>query len=172
MFKDRKDACQQLGKSLAIYQGRKTIVASIPHGGVEVGYWVARRLNTDLTVIVVRKLPFPSNPEAGFGAIAEDGSTFLMQPYTTLLDPQTIDTIMQQQQREIQRQIRVLRQGRPPPDVTDQCVIVVDDGIAMGSTMQAAVGFCKNHHVAKIVVAAPVAGPSTAKRLADVAITL
>jgi putative phosphoribosyl transferase len=144
-------------------------VAAIPRGGVEVGYWVAQRLDADFSVIVVRKLPFPDNPEAGFGAIAEDGSRFLIEHGSAILDQRTIDAVIERQQREIQRRIRVLRQGRPPPEVKGRCVIVVDDGIAMGSTMQAAVQFCRSRHAASIVVAAPVAGPSAARQFADVA---
>ena len=77
MFVDRKDAGQQLAKALERYKGQSVIVLAIPKGGVEVGYEVARYLNADFSLIIARKLPYPDNSEAGFGAVAEDGSLYL-----------------------------------------------------------------------------------------------
>lgn len=77
MFEDRKDAGEKLAKALSKYKDKDVLILSIPRGGIEVGYQVAKYLNAEFSLIVTRKLPFPDNPEAGFGAIAEDGSTFI-----------------------------------------------------------------------------------------------
>jgi predicted phosphoribosyltransferase len=168
MFKNRKEAGQKLGKSLEPYKGCDGIVLAIPRGGVEVGYYVAKHLELPLSIVVVRKLPFPGNPEAGFGAIAEDGSTFFVGRVYNQLSSEMIRTILDEQKQELERRIEVLREGKTLPTITGKTVILVDDGIAMGSTMQAAVMLCRNRKAKKIVVASPVAGPDTAAELAKV----
>jgi predicted phosphoribosyltransferase len=169
MFEDRKQAGQKLAKALERYKKCSGIVLAIPKGGVEVGYYVAEHLELPLSIIVVRKLPFPQNPEAGFGAIAEDGSTFFVDLFYSQIPPQTVEKVLEQQKQELKRRIEVLRGGKPLPEITGKIVLLVDDGIAMGSTMQAAIKLCKNKKAKKIVVAAPVAGPATAAELAEVA---
>lgn len=164
MFKDRKDAGQKLARALMAYQKDNPVVLAIPRGGVEVGYQVAASLKAPFSIIVVRKLPFPDNPESGFGAIAEDGSSFFIDQFSRLMDSQIIEAIINEQKQEIQRRIRTLRQGCGLLDVQDRLVILVDDGIAMGSTMQAAVKCCRNKKAKRIIIAVPVAGPSTVKR--------
>ena len=168
MFKDRKDAGEKLAKALTAYKGKDTLVLAIPRGGVAVGYQIARHLQSDFSIIVVRKLPFPHNPEAGFGAIAEDGSTYFNDCVLKALPSNTVEQIINAQKLEIKRRIEVLREGKSLPVMKNRTVILVDDGIAMGSTMRTAVMLCKNNDPDKIVVAAPVAGPSTAGDLANV----
>ena len=163
VFENREDAGKKLAKALEKYKGQHTLVLAIPRGGVEVGYQVAHHLKAHLYVIVSRKLPYPDNPEAGFGAIAEDGSTFFIEESAQWLPKETIEEIIDEQKQEIQRRIKVLRQGKPFPDISDKTVILVDDGIAMGSTMQAAVMMCRNKKAKRIVVAAPVADSSVAE---------
>lgn len=169
MFQDRQDAGQQLGKALKMYQKCDGIVLAIPRGGVEVGSYVAEYLEVPLSLVVVRKLPFPENPEAGFGAIAEDGSTFFVDRVSSRLSSDVIRLILEEQKQELERRIQVLREGKPLPSITGKIVILVDDGIAMGSTMQAAIMLCKNKKAGKLVVASPVASQSTAEELAEVA---
>lgn len=170
MFIDRTDAGIQLGKALMKYKGPDTIVLAIPRGGVEVGYQVAEALDAPLSLIIARKLPFPDNPESGFGAVAEDGSTWLVPDFRFYLPPETVEEIIASQVAEIRRRIEVLRAGRELPDIRGRTVILVDDGIAMGSTMRASVKYCRNMEAGKVVVAAPVTGSGTAedmKRIAD-----
>jgi putative phosphoribosyl transferase len=166
MFEDRQDAGERLARALAKYRNKDAIVLAIPRGGVEVGYHVAKYLNARLEIIVSRKLPFPDNPESGFGAIAEDGSTFIYKDAAMWLPEKTIAAIIERQKKEIQRRIAVLRKGRPLPDIAGQVVILVDDGIAMGSTMRASIMLCKDRKARRIVVATPVAGRDTAREIA------
>ena len=167
MFQDRKEAGRKLGKALESYKKCDGLVLAIPRGGVEVGYYVARHLRLPLSIIVVRKLPFPTNSEAGFGAIAEDGSTFFINRFANAVSPELVRGILQEQEQELKRRIEVLRAGKPLPAITGKTVILVDDGIAMGSTMRAAVILCRNKKAGRIVVAAPVASPTTYAELAE-----
>lgn len=169
MFQDRKDAGQQLGEALKMYKKCNGIVLAIPRGGVEVGSYVAEYLGVPLSLVVVRKLPLPENPEAGFGAIAEDGSAFFVDRVSNRLSSDVIQLILEEQKQELERRIQALREGKPIPSITGKIVILVDDGIAMGSTMQAAIMLCKNKKARKLVVASPVASQSTAEELAEVA---
>ena len=160
MFEDRREAGRKLAKALDQYKGQGVLVLAIPRGGVQVGYEVAKHLNADFSILVSRKLPYPFEPEAGFGAVAEDGSVFINEGAAYGLPKNEVDRIIEGQKKEIERRIAVLRKGRPLPKVEGRVVILVDDGIAMGSTMRAAVMLCRNRGAKKIVVAVPVAGES------------
>ncbi|MCD6129567.1 MAG: phosphoribosyltransferase [Deltaproteobacteria bacterium] len=165
MFEDRKDAGKKLAKALEKYKNKGVLVLAIPRGGVEVGYQIAKYLNADFSILISRKLPFPYNPESGFGAIAEDGSTFIFEDAERWLSKQTIAEVVKEQKQEIIRRIAVLRKNKPLPEITDRIVILVDDGIAMGSTMQASIMLCKNKGAGKIIVAVPVSGEDTAEEI-------
>jgi len=167
-FKDRKDAGEKLARALEKYKGQNTLVLAIPRGGVEVGYRVAQYLNASFSILVSRKLPFPDNPEAGFGAIAEDGSTFLFEHAALWLAKEKMAKIIGQQKREIQRRIFALRQDQPLPEIAGQVVILVDDGLAMGSTMRAAINLCKKKGARKIIVAVPVSGEDVAEEIGEI----
>jgi len=168
MFENRNDASEKLSRALQKYKDEDVLVLAIPKGGVEVGYQVAKYLNSDFSIIISRKLPYPDNPEAGFGAIAEDGSTFTLDYAARGLSPDTIARIIKEQNQEIKRRIKTLRDGKPLPEIAGRTIILVDDGIAMGSTMQAAISLCKNKKAKRIVVASPVAGRSTTAELAEI----
>jgi putative phosphoribosyl transferase len=165
VFRDRTDAGRQLAKALEGYRGEDVVVLAIPRGGVEVGYQVAKHLDAEFSILVTRKLPFPDNPEAGFGAIAEDGSTFIHTDAAAYLPLPTRQRIIAAQKGEILRRIRVLRGGGPLPKVAKRTVILVDDGIAMGSTMRASIRSCRNRQAGRIVVAVPVAGGRVAREI-------
>lgn len=167
MFKNRKDAGEKLAIVLEKYRTENPIILAIPRGGVEVGLQVAAKLNADFSLIIARKLPFPDNPEAGFGAIAENGSMFILGNAHYWLGGETIERIKQQQFAEIERRIKALRGGNPLPEIAGRTVILIDDGIAMGSTMRAAIELCKNRKAGKIVVAVPVAGREVAEELQE-----
>ncbi len=163
MFKDREDAGRKLAKALGKYRGRDVLVLGIPRGGAITAYYVAEDLKAQLGIIVSRKLPYPYNPEAGFGAVAEDGSVFMFPYARKELNAATIDAIIAQQKIEAKKRVNTLRGGQPLPDMKGKTVIVVDDGIAMGSTMMAAIRLCKAKGAAKVIAAAPVAGPDSAE---------
>ena len=165
MFEDRKDAGNKLARALKEYENKNILVLAIPKGGVEVGYQVARRLKADFSLLVARKLPFPDNPEAGFGAIAEDGSTFIFEDAARTLSEEQIKQIKEKQQEEIARRIAVLREGKPLPKISGRIVILVDDGLAMGSTMKVAIRLCQKKNAKKIVVAVPVAGENIEREI-------
>ena len=158
MFQNRQDAGRQLAEALEKYRGGDLLVLAIPRGGAEVGYEVASYLDADFSIVISRKLALPDNPEAGFGAVAEDGSTFMFPEAITWLPLEAIGNIKKEQQKELKRRIKVLRKRKRLPSMKGKTVILVDDGIAMGSTIKASVKLCKNKKAGKIVVASPVAG--------------
>ncbi len=165
MFENRKDAGKQLAQALNEYKDIDVLVLAIPKGGAEVGYEVAKHLNAGFSILVARKLPFPYEPEAGFGAVAEDGSTFVFDDAMKWVKKDVVERIIEEQKREIERRIAVLRGGKPLPEIKNKIVILVDDGIAMGSTMRVAIQLCKKNGAKKIVVAVPVTGKRTAQEL-------
>jgi predicted phosphoribosyltransferase len=162
MFRDRQDAGSQLGETLAGYAGTEALVLAIPRGGVEIGYEIARSLKLDFSAVVSRKLPFPDNPEAGFGAIAEDGAIWL-NPEARYVPRQMQERIIREQKEEIRRRIEVYRGGQPLPPFEGRTVILADDGIAMGSTMRVSVMFCRNRNAGRVIVAVPVIGADQAE---------
>lgn len=166
MFKNRKDAGEKLALALERYRTGNPVILAVPRGGVEVGLQVSKKLGADFSLIIARKLPFPDNPEAGFGAIAENGSVFIIENAGYWLTEETIEHIKQEQIEEIERRVSVLRGGTPLPDITGRTVILIDDGIAMGSTMRAAIKLCRNRKAGKVVVAVPVAGREVADAIA------
>ncbi|MDY0194703.1 MAG: phosphoribosyltransferase [Sulfurovaceae bacterium] len=168
MLKNRKDAGQKLAIALQKYKIDDALVLAIPRGGAELGYEIAKAFGYDLSLIICRKLPYPYNPESGFGAIAEDGSIFIDQRAASNLDDQEIEQIIADQSEEIQRRIMTLRNGKPLPSLKGRTVILVDDGIAMGSTMHVAVALCKKQEAEKIIIAVPVAGASAIAKFSPI----
>jgi putative phosphoribosyl transferase len=167
MFKNREDAGQQLAKALHQYKNKDVAVLAIPRGGVEVAYYVAEYLNAELSLLITRKLGHPDNPEAAFGAIAEDGSTYIFDYARQRIDKQVIDEVIEEQKAEVERRIEILRKGKSLPDIKDKIVILVDDGIATGATLFASIQLCKNKKAKKIIVAAPVSGEDVINVLED-----
>lgn len=165
MFADRREAGKKLARALEKYKDKGVLVLALPRGGVEVGYEVAKYLKADFSILVSRKLPFPDTPEAGFGALAEDGSIFLATDAQYWLPKEISNKIIKEQRQEIKRRIAVLRKGEPLPEFNGRTVILVDDGIAMGSTMRAAIMLCQNRKAKKIIVAVPVSGKKAAEEI-------
>lgn len=165
MFRDRKDAALQLATALEKYRGTNALVLGIPRGGAETAYYVARHLHAEFSLIISRKLGHPYNPEYAVGAIAEDGTVYLNPETKGELSKETIDELAAQQKKEIERRIAILRNGAPLPELKDRTVILVDDGIATGATLYAAIHMCKNTGAARIVVAAPVSGKDKKREL-------
>jgi putative phosphoribosyl transferase len=158
LFSDRKDAGMALGKTLeAAYKDQNVLVLGIPRGGVEVAYEVAKILNGELSVIITKKLPHPLHEELAVGAVAEDESVYTTSLGKGLSEP-TLRRIIKSQRQEMQSRIQRFRQGKPLPEMKDRIIIIVDDGIATGSTIVPAIQLCKNKQAAKVIVAAPVSG--------------
>jgi len=165
IFHDRKDAGQKLADQLMDCDGKETVVLAIPRGGVPVGYEIAARLNSPLDVIIPRKIPIPWNPEAGFGAITADGTMILNEEMVRNLGlhKNEIEHEADIVRREIMRRTEEYRDGYPPPDMENKRVIIVDDGLASGYTMLAAIESVRKHNPSSVVVAVPVASSGAAR---------
>ncbi|MFN3326628.1 MAG: phosphoribosyltransferase [Bryobacteraceae bacterium] len=163
-YRDRAEPGRLLAERLRSYQGRpEMIVLGLPRGGVSVAYEVARMLQLPLDIFVVRKLGVPGQPELAMGAIATGGVRVLNNEVVRLygIDPEEIDAVTAREMRELERREEAYRGLRPPPDLTGRTAIVVDDGLATGSTMLAAVKALRKAQAAGIVVAVPVAAART-----------
>lgn len=167
MFENRKDAGKKLADALKKYKNKNVLVLAIPKGGVEVAYYVAKYLNADFSLLISRKLPYPRNQEAGFGAVAEDGSSFIFEDAKKWLSREEINKIKREQIEEIKRRIKVLRPSRLPR-IYGRIVILIDDGLAMGSTMKVAIMLCKKKRAKRIIVAVPVSGKEVAKEIGKI----
>lgn len=167
MFKDRKDAGQKLAVTLQTYKAEVPLVLAIPRGGVELGYEISQALDTDFSLLICRKLPFPHNTESGFGAIAEDGSLYINELAASSVSDKEVEQIIAEQKLEIKRRIQTLRKEMSLPLIKGRTVILVDDGIAMGSTMHVAVELCKKAKAKKIIVAVPVAGRTSIEKFSN-----
>ena len=158
-FHDRRDAGRRLAEQLAPYANRSDVlVLALPRGGVPVAAEVARALRAPLDVFVVRKLGVPGSEELAMGAVATGGVRVLNDAVIRALhiSANVIDAVTAGEQEELQRRERVYRGDRPAPDVSGRTVILVDDGLATGATMQAAVAALRLQAPTRIVVAAPV----------------
>ncbi len=164
VFRDRQDAGIQLAARLSRYAGNPNVVVlGLPRGGVPVAYEVARTLHAPLDIFVVRKLGVPGHRELAMGAIATGGVRVLNPEVVTALriTGPTIDAVAAQEQEELERQERAYRGDLSCPDFSGRIVIVVDDGLATGSTMRAAIRALRQMQPQRIVVAAPVAAAET-----------
>jgi predicted phosphoribosyltransferase len=163
-FLDRHAAGKELAQHLAAYRDRPDVVVlALPRGGVPVGYEVAAALDALLDVFLVRKLGVPGQEELAFGAIASGGVRILNYDVIAMtgMSDRQIEAVAQDQQRELMRREREYREGRPFPDVRGKVVVLVDDGLATGATMLAAVRAVRKLGPAKVVVAVPVAARET-----------
>ena len=169
VFRDRQDAGVQLASQLAGFaDDPNVVVLGLPRGGVPVAYEVARVLHAPLDVFVVRKLGVPGHRELAMGALASGGVRVLNPEVVNTLGipPRMIDAVADQEQKELERQERAYRGDVAFPDLKGRTVIVVDDGLATGSTMRAAVKALRLMEPRRIVVAAPVAAAETCRNLA------
>jgi predicted phosphoribosyltransferase len=171
-FADRRDAGVVLASQLQMYRGRSDLVVlALPRGGVPVAYEVARSLHAPLDVLIVRKLGAPGHPEFAIGAIASGGISVLDEGFIAAnrIPSRVLDAIVQRERAEITRRERAYRASRPPVPVRGQVVIIVDDGLATGSTMHAAVLAVRQQRPAGIVVAVPVGSRQACEALTEVA---
>jgi putative phosphoribosyl transferase len=171
-FIDRRHAGRVMASRLTKYAGRDdVIVLALPRGGVPVAYEVASALVAPMDVFLVRKLGTPGHRELAMGAIASGGVRVLNEDVVHWygISESAIERIAREEQDELERRERAYRDDRPAPDLTNKIVIVIDDGLATGSTMRAAAQAVRAHRPARVVIAVPVGAPQTCAELAAVA---
>jgi putative phosphoribosyl transferase len=171
-FSDRRQAGRVLATKLAAYAGRSdVIVLGLPRGGVPVAAEVAEALGAPLDVFVVRKLGVPYQPELAMGAIASGGVRVLNDEVIAAaqITVPMLEAATRIQQRELERREQAYRNGRPAVPLKEKIVILVDDGLATGSTMRAAIEAVKRSEPSRVVVAVPVGAPETCHELARMA---
>ena len=176
IFQDRQDAAQQLIARLQTYRGQHPLILAIPRGSVPMGKIIAKALQGDFDTILVRKLRLPAQPEVAMGSVDESGWTYLL-PHASMwgLTPQDVEAEKKIQLATIQTRRAQYTPIRKPIDPANRIVIVVDDGLATGATMMAALHSLRQHHPAKLVCAIPVASHeslSAVRQLADEVVCL
>jgi predicted phosphoribosyltransferase len=167
-YRDREDAGRRLATELAPYADRDAVVVlALPRGGVPVAFEVARLLHAPLDVLLVRKLGVPGHPELAMGAIASGGVRVLSHDIISQLvvTPEEVEAATAREGVELDRRDRMYRGDRPPTPLAGRTVILVDDGLATGATMEAAIQAVRQSNPARIIVAAPVGAAETCERL-------
>ncbi len=170
-FPDRRAAGRDLAERLRKYAGRSDVVVlALPRGGVPIAYEVAEALGAPLDLFLVRKLGTPGHRELAMGAIASGGVRVLNDEVVRWygIPPSVIDAVARQEQQELERREEVYREGRPPAPLEGRVVILVDDGLATGSTMRAAVRAVKAQRPSRVVVAVPVGARETCADLGHI----
>ncbi len=170
IFRDRHDAGRHLATRLKQYAGRpEVMVLALPRGGVPVAYEVAAQLGVPLDIFLVRKLGVPGLEELAMGAIASGGVRVINQDVVRHLNisPEMIEAVAAEEQRELERRQREYRGDQPSPEVKGRTIILIDDGLATGSTMRAAASALREKEPARIVVAVPVSAAETCEHFQD-----
>jgi putative phosphoribosyl transferase len=168
LFRDRTEAGRLLAGMLGEYANREDVlILGLPRGGVPVAFEVARALKAPLDIFIVRKLGLPTNKELAMGAVASGGVRVLNDEVVRSFGvaESVIEAVAEKEQIELKRRESLYRGDNPMPEAVDKTILLVDDGIATGSTMRAAVAALRQKHPAQIVVAVPVAPPSTCEDL-------
>jgi putative phosphoribosyl transferase len=164
IYRNRADAGRKLAQQLARYKGQpNVIILALPRGGVPIGFEVALALGAPLDIFLVRKLGVPGHEELAMGAIASGGVRVMNDRVLRVLPipEKMVNAVAVQEQRELERREHLYRDGRPAPDVRGKTAILVDDGLATGSTMRAAVTALRQLGPERIIVAVPVGSPDT-----------
>ena len=170
-FENRYDAGHQLASKLSEYKGKSVVVLAIPNGGVAVALGVALALEAELDLVVSRKIPLPLSPEGGFGAVTDDGTIILNEEIVknATLSQQQINYQVNKVRVDIRQRSLLYYKNRSPSVLTDKTALIVDDGLASGYTMMAAVESVRKRRPKEIVVAIPVAPETALKQLEEVA---
>ncbi|PYJ67749.1 MAG: phosphoribosyl transferase [Verrucomicrobia bacterium] len=169
-FPNRTEAGRLLAEKLVQYAGRDdVIVLGLPRGGVPVAYEVAKRLGAPLDVFIVRKLGVPGFEELAAGAIASGGVRVLNEDVVRAIphSEEAIEAVTTRETAELERREQIYREGRPAPELRNRVVILVDDGLATGATMRAAIKALRQSSAAKIIVAVPVGPPDTCREIEE-----
>lgn len=164
LFRDRLEAGKKLAQRVQEFGLSNAVVLAIPAGGIPVAAQIAKALNAPLDVIIARKIQFPWTTEAGFGAVVSDGTVYL-GPHAANLPKAVVEAQMEKARREVEHRIKEFRGDREPIDLSGKEVILVDDGLATGSTMLAAVQSVRKKQPRKMIVAIPTASGSAVKLL-------
>ena len=167
LFKNRVEAGRRLGAELAKLKGGDVVVLGIPRGGVVVANEVARALRAPLDIVVTRKIGAPGEPEFALGAVTQEGEVVMDRNAAESLgaSPEYLDEEARRKQDEVRERMRAFRRDRPYPHLEGKTVIIVDDGIATGSSIEAAVISVKRRNPKGIIIAVPVAPPDAVERL-------
>jgi len=168
MFRDRREAGEKLAERLGDYKGRRdALVIALPRGGVVTGHEIAVRLDLPLDVIIIRKIGFPGQPEFAIGAVAETGEVVLSDEVISAygVEEAYIRQEVEDQKKVIEKRKALYREGKEITGLAGRTVILVDDGVATGSTIKAAIAALKKLKPKKLVAALPVAPPKTAREL-------
>jgi len=171
IFENRYDAGRQLAAKLTEYKSQSVVVLAIPNGGVLVALGVALALEAEFNLIISRKIPLPLSPEGGFGAVTDDGTIILNEEVVkkTGLSQQQITYQVSQVRNGIRQRSLLYHKDRPPPVVSGKTVIIIDDGVASGFTMMAAVESVRYRRPREIIVAVPVASATALKQVEKIA---
>lgn len=170
MFIDRKDAGIQLAQRLKKYRGQKgVLVLALPRGGVVTGFEIARSLGAPLDVLIVRKIGFPGQPELAIGAVSETGAVVLNESIISSygVSDDYVKKEISRQKEEISRRVKLYRKGESISELEGRTIILVDDGVATGATVKAAIATLKKEKIAKLVLALPVGPPDAAAELKE-----
>lgn len=167
MFEDRSDAGERLAELLDGHDVEADLVLAIPRGGLPVGRVVADALGVPLDVVAARKIGAPGNPELGIGAVASDGTVWLNEEYVAALDVggDYLSAAIERERAAAREKVERYRRGRPPLDLHDLTVVVVDDGVATGATTIACIRQVRAAGAASVILAVPVGPPDTVERL-------
>lgn len=171
IFENRYDAGRKLAERLAEYAGKAAVVLGIPNGGVAVALNVALVLGADLDLVISRKIPLPLNPEGGFGSVTDDGTMILNEEVVRRagLSQQQINYQVSRVRADIRSRSLLYHGDRPPLKIAGRMVIIVDDGLASGYTMRAAIESVRHRQPEKVIAAAPVGSESAIQELQKVA---
>ena len=171
IFENRYDAGRQLAEGLAEYAGKSVVVLGIPNGGVAVALSVALALDADLDLVISRKIPLPLSPEGGFGSITDDGTTILNEEVVKSagLSQQQINYQVSRVRVDIRDRSLLYHRDRPPIAISGRTVIIVDDGLASGYTVRAAVASVRHRNPGRVMAAVPVGPEAVVKELEGVA---
>jgi putative phosphoribosyl transferase len=167
IFADRKNAGRILAQNLLLFKNNNPVILALPRGGVPVGYEVAKKLDTKLDILIVRKIGSPKNPEFGVGAIAE-GGTLLIDKETILslgISTDLLKNLIEKEKKEIERQLMLYRKGEAITKLKNKTVIIIDDGLATGVTAKCAIKAVKLQQPRKVIFAAPVCAYDTSQSL-------
>lgn len=167
MFRNRFEAGIQLARQLEPFNTQDTLLLAIPRGGIEVAHPIALHLNRPLDVIIPRKITFPDNPELAIGAVTFEGSVEINKELVEGLNLSSsdVDSLVRPALLEIERRLRLYRGNKSSPELRARDVILIDDGLATGYTMMAAVKSVRSEHPRRIIVAVPVSPASTCEHL-------